>query len=54
MATAMVIIACQNNIGPAVRSAQGDISSLSNDAKKAGDSLKKAFTAMIAAPKKLG
>ena len=56
MATAKVIIAGQNNIGPAVKSAQGDISSLSNAAQKAGDVLKKAFTvtAIIAALKKLG
>lgn len=56
MATAKVIIAGQNNIGPAVKSAQGDISSLSNAAQKAGDVLKKAFTvtAIVAALKKLG
>lgn len=56
MATAKVIIAGQNNIGPAVKSAQGDITSLSNVAQKAGDVLKKAFTvtAIIAALKKLG
>ena len=36
MATAKVIIAGQNNIGPAVKSAQGDITSLSNAAQKAG------------------
>ena len=56
MATAKVIIAGQNNIGPAVKSAQGDITSLSNAAQKAGDVLKKAFTvtAIIAALKKLG
>lgn len=56
MATAKVIIAGQNNIGPAVKSAQGDISSLSNAAQKAGDVLKKAFTvtAIVAAIKKLG
>ncbi len=56
MATAKVIIAGQNNIGPAVKSAQGDISSLSNVAQKAGDTLKKAFTitAILAALKKLG
>ena len=56
MATAKVIIAGQNNIGPAVKSAQGDITSLSNAAQKAGDVLKKAFTvtAIVAALKKLG
>lgn len=56
MATAKVIIAGQNNIGPAIKSAQGDISSLSNAAQKAGDVLKKAFTvtAIVAALKKLG
>ncbi|MBQ7644256.1 MAG: hypothetical protein IJS84_04440, partial [Spirochaetales bacterium] len=56
MATAKVIIAGQNNIGPAVKSAQGDISSLSNVAQKAGAALKSAFavTAIIAALKKLG
>ena len=56
MATAKVIIAGQNNIGPAVKSAQGDISSLTNVAQKAGDTLKKAFTvtAILAALKKLG
>ena len=56
MATAKVIIAGQNNIGPAVKSAQGDISSLSNVAQKAGAALKSAFafTAILAALKKLG
>ena len=56
MATAKVIIAGQNNIGPAVKSAQSDISSLSNVAQKAGDTLKKAFTitAIVASLKKLG
>lgn len=56
MATAKVIIAGQNNIGPAVKSAQSDISSLSNVAQKAGAALKSAFavTAIIAALKKLG
>ena len=56
MATAKVIIAGQNNIGPAVKSAQSDITSLSNVAQKAGDTLKKAFTvtAILAALKKLG
>lgn len=56
MATAKVIIAGQNNIGPAVKSAQRDISNLSNAAQKAGDTLKKAFTvtAIIASLKKLG
>ena len=56
MATAKVIIAGQNNIGPAVKSAQSDISGLSNAAQKAGDMLKKAFTitAIVAALKKLG
>ena len=56
MANAKVIIAGQNNIGPAVKSAQSDISSLSNVAQKAGDTLKKAFTitAIVAALKKLG
>lgn len=44
MATAKVIIAGQNNIGPAFKSVQGDISSLSNVAQKAVDTLKKAFT----------
>ncbi|MBO4393014.1 MAG: hypothetical protein J5800_01610, partial [Spirochaetales bacterium] len=56
MANAKVIIAGQNNIGPAVKSAQSDISSLSNVAQKAGAALKNAFavTAIIAALKKLG
>lgn len=56
MANAKVIIAGQNNIGPAVKSAQSDISSLSNVAQKAGAALKSAFavTAIIAALKKLG
>lgn len=56
MATAKVIIAGQNNIGPAVKSAQGDITELSNVAQKAGDTLKKAFTitAIVASLKKLG
>lgn len=56
MSTAKVIIAGQNNIGPAVKSAQGDISNLSNVAQKAGDTLKKAFTitAILTALKKLG
>ena len=36
MATAKVIIAGQNNIGPAVKSAQGDISNLSTVAQKTG------------------
>ena len=56
MATAKGIITGQNNIGPAVKSAQSDISNLSNVAQKAGDTLKKAFTvtAIIAAMKKLG
>ena len=56
MANAKVIIAGQNNIGPAIKSAQSDISSLSNVAQKAGDTLKKAFTitAIVAAIKKLG
>ena len=56
MATAKVIIAGQNNIGPAVKSVQGDISSLSNVAQKAGDTLKKAFTitALVASLKKFG
>ena len=56
MANAKVIIAGQNNIGPAIKSAQSDISSLSNVAQKAGDTLKKAFTitAIVTALKKLG
>lgn len=56
MATAKVIIAGQNNIGPAVKSAQNDITSLSNVAQKAGDIMKSAFTvtAIVAAIKKIG
>ena len=56
MATAKVIIAGQNNIGPAVKSAQNDIISLSNVAQKAGDVMKSAFTvtAIVTAIKKIG
>ena len=47
MANAKVIIAGQNNIGPAVKSAQGDISSLANVAQKAGAALKSASLILI-------
>lgn len=56
MATAKVVIAGQNNIGPAVKSARNDISAFGQAADKVGASLKKAFavTAVVAAAKKLG
>lgn len=56
MATAKVIIAGQNNIGSAVKSAQQDLSGFGQVAQKVGDTLKKAFkvTAIVAAVKKLG
>ena len=56
MATAKVIIAGQNNIGSAVKSAQSDLSGFGQVAQKVGATLKKAFTvtAIIASIKKLG
>ncbi len=56
MSTAKVIIAGENRIGSAVKSAQSDLSGFSKVAQKAGDALKSAFaiTAVIAAVKKLG
>lgn len=56
MSTAKVIIAGENRIGSAVKSAQSDLSGFSKVAQKAGDALKNAFaiTAVIAAVKKLG
>ena len=56
MATAKVIIAGQNNIGSAVKSAKSDLSGFGEVAKKVGSIIKTAFTvtAVVAAVKKLG
>jgi hypothetical protein len=53
---AKVIIKGQNDIGPAVKAAAGDLSSLKGSADKLGGALKAAFsvTAIIAAVKMLG
>ena len=50
MANAKVIIAGQNNIGPAIKSAQSDISSLSNVVQKAGDSPKRHQVSLLSPP----
>lgn len=55
-AQAKVVIKGQNDIGPAIKAAVGDLSSLKGAADKLGSTLKAAFTvtAIIAATKKLG
>lgn len=54
--SAKVIIAGQNNISGAVKSAQKDLSTLAQASQKVGETLKKAFTftAILTAVKKLG